>query len=497
MNATLDLNDRTLPRLAACATVPTYDRGRLAPGVVHLSVGSFHRAHQAVYFEEIAQQGLDEGWGITGVGLRRREMKAALDAQDGLYTVVTRSARGDEARIVGVITSYLFAPEERAAVLDALADVRTRLVTLTITAAGYKVHPDTGEFLSEDDAVVEDLASPAEPGTALGLLVEALDRRRRAGLPPFTVLSCDNMADNGAIVGSSVAAFASLRDERLGRWIEENVAFPSSMVDRITPGTTDADREMVERTFGIRDRWPVMTEPFSQWVVEDRFGQGRPPLDEVGVQFVDDVRPYALTKTRLLNASHSALGYLGSLAGYERMDEVMADPVFAGYIEEMMTEEISPLLPSTGIDLATYGATLRRRFANPAVADRLSRLCRSGSTKVPAHLVSSLREALEANRPHALLTLAIAGWCRYLRAVDAHGRPFPLDDANGDRLRALAVADGGDPRRLLADEATFGSLGSCTQFVEAVERDLRQLEVMGPRAVIAARIADDEQLLAS
>ena len=202
-------------------------------------------------------------------------------------------------------------------------------------------------------------------------------------------------------------------------------------------------------------------------------------------------------KTRMLNASHSALGYLGSLAGYERIDEVMADPVFADYIEEMMAQEVAPLLPATGIDLAAYGATLRRRFANPAVADRLSRLCRSGSTKVPAHLLSSLREALEADRPHALLTLAVAGWCRYLRAVDADGRPFELDDANGERLRALAGAAGDDPRRLLADEATFGSLGSCARFAEAVERDLDQLEAIGARAVVAARITDDEQLLAS
>jgi fructuronate reductase/mannitol 2-dehydrogenase len=497
VTTSLELNERNLPLLAARATIPTYARERLAPGVVHISVGSFHRAHQALYFEEIAARGLDERWGITGVGLHRREMKAALDAQDGLYTVVTRSPRGDDARIVGVITRYLFAPEERAAVLDALADERTRLVTLTITAAGYKVHPDTGAFLSEDDAVVEDLARPSEPGTALGLLVEALDRRRRAGRAPFTVLSCDNMADNGTVVGAAVVAFASLRDERLGRWIEENVAFPGSMVDRITPGTTDADRAMVERTFGIRDRWPVMTEPYSQWVVEDRFCQGRPPLDEVGVQLVDDVRPYALTKTRLLNASHSALGYLGSLAGYGRIDEVMADPVFAGYIEKMMVEEIAPLLPRTEIDLSAYGTTLRRRFANPAVADRLSRLCRSGSTKVPAHLLSSVREALQAGRPHALLTLAVAGWCRYLRAVDASGRPFPLDDANGERLRALAGAAGDDPRRLLADEATFGSLGSCPAFVEAVERDLRQLEAIGSRAVIRGRITGDEHLLAS
>ncbi len=478
-------------------SVPTYDRRQLKPGVVHLSVGSFHRAHQAVYFDEIAEQRLSHDWGVTGVGLRRREMKEALHVQDGLYTVVTRAPGCDEARVVGVITSYLFAPEERAAVLGALVGERTQLVTLTITAAGYKVNPDSGAFLGDDVAVIGDLASASDPGTALGLLVEALDRRRRAGRPPFTVMSCDNMPNNGAIVRSSVIAFASLRDERLASWISENVAFPGTMVDRITPVTTDADREMVRREFGVEDRWPVITEPFSQWIVEDRFCQGRPPLHEVGVQFVDDVRPYALAKTRLLNASHSALGYLGSLAGYDRIDAAMADPVFNGYIEEMMTEEVTPLLPPVGIDLAAYGATLRARFANRAVADRLSRLCRNGSAKVPAHLLSSIREAREANRPHDLLTLAVSGWCRYLRGVDREGRRIQLDDGQAHRLQALAVAGGDDPRPLLADQATFGALGRCPEFIRAVGRDLVELEAGGPRAAIAARIMGDERLLAS
>lgn len=493
----LPLNDRTLARHAARVSVPTYDRGGLAPGVVHLSVGSFHRAHQAVYFDELAERRLGAGWGVTGVGLRRRELKEALDAQDGLYTVVARGPSGDEARVVGVITRYLFAPDDGAAVLDALVDARTQLVTLTITAAGYNVNADTGVFQNEDPAVLEDLASPTDPGTAIGILVEALDRRRRAGRPPFTVLSCDNMPNNGAVVRTAVLAFASLRDERLADWIAQHVTFPSSMVDRITPGTRDADREMVERKFGIQDRWPVMTEPFSQWIVEDQFCRGRPPLDEVGVRFVDDVRPYALTKTRLLNASHSALGYLGSLAGYHRIDEVMTDPVFDDYIEQMMTEEISPLLPSVDIDLVHYGASLRSRFANPAISDRLSRLCRSGSAKVPAHLLSSIREARDTNRPHELLTLAVSGWCRYLRGADCDGRPIDVDDDNSERLQALAVAGGDDPRPLLADEATFGSLGTCPEFIQAVERDLLDFADEGPRAVIAARIGDDQRLLAS
>jgi mannitol-1-phosphate/altronate dehydrogenase len=488
------LNEGTLAHHSSQVSVPTYDRAALAPGVVHMSVGSFHRSHQAVYFEALARRGLGDGWALIGVGLRRRDMKEALAAQDGLYTVVARSPDGAEAQVVGVISRYLYAPEERTAVLDAMADERTRLVTLTITAAGYKVDLTTGAFREDDPEVLDDLASPSDPSSAVGLLVEALDRRRRAGRPPFTVLSCDNTPGNGAVARTAVLAFATMRDAGLARWVEEHVTFPSSMVDRITASTTAEDRAMVERVFGVRDRWPVMTEPFSQWIIEDAFCNGRPPLEEVGVQFVDDVRPYALTKTRLLNASHSALGYLGSLAGYHRLDEVMADPVFAGYVERLMDDEIAPLLPPVGIDLQDYGAVLRARFANTAVADRLDRLCRNGSAKVPAHLVSSITEARTLGRPHALLTLAVSAWCRYLRGVDPGGRRLELDDPRAADLQALARAGGDDPRPLLADDATFGSLGTCPRFAQAVHRDLLDLRAHGARDVITARTARDEQL---
>jgi fructuronate reductase/mannitol 2-dehydrogenase len=298
------------------------------------------------------------------------------------------------------------------------------------------------------------------------------------------------MPGNGAVVRTAVLGLAERRDEALARWVAEHATFPSSMVDRITPSTTAEDRAMVERVFGVRDWWPVVTEPYSQWIVEDAFCNGRPPLDQVGVLFVDDVRPFALTKTRMLNASHSALGYLGSLAGYQRIDEVLADPVFRAYVEELMDGEIAPLLPPTGIDLARYGATLRERFANPAVADRLSRLCRNGSAKVPAHLLSSVREARALGRPHALLTLAVSAWCRYLRECPHED----LDDPRGGELQALATAGGADPRPLLADEVTFGSLGSSPDFVAVVRQDLADLGTHGIPAVISARLARDEQL---
>lgn len=483
------LTARTLAHHGLRVEVPAYDRAALIPSVVHVSVGSFHRSHQAVYFDELAQRGNHE-WGLLGVGLHRRAMRDVLSAQDGLYTVVSRGAGEDAGRIVGIITGYLFAPDEAEAVLDALADERTRLVTLTITAGGYKVDAATGVFLAEDPEIVADVAQPHRPCSGVGYVVEALDRRRRAGLPPFTVLSCDNMPGNGAIARTAVVALARLRDEQLARWIDEHGAFPSSMVDRITPKTMPQDRAMVARQFGIEDRWPVMTEPFSQWIVEDAFCNGRPPLEEVGVQFVGDVRPYALMKTRLLNASHSALGYLGTLAGHERTNEAIGDPVFAGYVGRMMREEIAPLLPPVPeIDLPAYQATLLERFANPAVGDRLSRLCRNGSAKIPGHVLSSIREARLIGAPHGLLTLAVAGWVRYLRGVDEDGRALAVDDPAARRLAALAPERGGDPRRLLADERTFGSLGADPGFAAAIERDLRSLDRHGARAVVADRAA--------
>jgi fructuronate reductase/mannitol 2-dehydrogenase len=301
------------------------------------------------------------------------------------------------------------------------------------------------------------------------------------------VLSCDNVTRNGAITRNAVVAFAALRDKGLATWVAERGAFPDSMVDRITPGTTDADRAMVEATFGVRDRWPVMTEPFTQWVVEDEFCDGRPPLDEVGVQFVRDVRPYALAKTRLLNASHSALGYLGLLAGYGYLDEMMAEPAFSAYVGRLMDDEVAPLLPPVDIDLRSYTLRLRERFTNSAIADPLARLCRNGSAKLVNHLLPSIREARALGRSHAMLTLAVAAWCRYVRGFDERGRAIAVDDPRAAVLQPLALFGADDPTPLLAHEAIFGSLGSCAEFVAELRRDLQELDSHGVRAVVAQR----------
>lgn len=441
------LNEGTLGRHARRIAVPTYDRWSVTPSVVHFGVGAFHRSHQAVYFDDLAQRRVSLEWGLVGVGLHSREMREALSAQDGLYTVVERGAEGTRARVIGAIGNYLFGPDNPAAVVAALAHPRTRLVTLTVTAGGYA-------------AVEEDLERPR---SAIGYLVEALARRCHDGLPPFTVLSCDNLSGNGEAARSGILDLARRRDPGLAEWIESCGAFPSSMVDRITPRTTDADREALARDFGVTDVWPVMTEPFSHWIVEDRFCNGRPPLDRVGVRFVDDVRPYSLMKTRMLNASHCAIGFAGSLAGYRTIDEAAADPALAGLIERMMAEDVAPLLGDVpGIDLDEYRGVLMERFANRAIADQLSRLCRNGTGKMQTHVLSSIREARSLGRPHPRLTLAVAAWLRYLRT---QGEPAP-------------------------DRSVFGALARDAGFARELGEALLAIDERGIRAAAAGAVGE-------
>ncbi|WP_250037132.1 mannitol dehydrogenase family protein [Paractinoplanes maris] len=466
----LPLADRTLPSLQHRLAVPVYDRAALTPAVVHLGVGGFHRAHQAVYLDDLARLG-NSDWGEIGVGLRSTTMRDALGPQDGLFTVVERDGRGDTGRVVGSMVGYRYAPDDPEAVLRTLADRRVRLITLTITGDGYR--------------------RPAGPASAAWYLVEALSRRRQAGLAGFTVLSCDNVDDNGAAARAMVLELAAARDRRLARWIDAHVSFPASMVDRITPGSDDAARELVAARFGVADRAPVVTEPFRQWVVEDDFPYGRPPLERVGVQFVPDVTPYKLMKTRLLNAGHSALGYLGCLTGdYRTSSEAMANPVVADYLAVLFSEEIAPLLPAVpGVDLAGYQTTVLRRFANPAISDQLARLCGRGSTKMPAYLLPTLAEARRQGRSTPLLALAVAAWFCYLRGYDLNGSPLEVRDRLADELRALARAGGTDPRPLLARSGLFGALGDDPELVAAIGCALHDLEMYGPAATVCDYLA--------
>jgi fructuronate reductase/mannitol 2-dehydrogenase len=471
------VRQETLGLLSDRVTIPIYDRRELRRGVVHFGVGGFHRAHQAVYFEEIASSGVSTNWGITVVGLRSWQMGVVLRAQDHLYTLIERGENGSSGRVIGSIVDYVHGIDEPERLLKVLADPATELVTLTITGNGYNLD-ENGQFFAEGEGVAHDLTNPQQPTTVFGFLVEALDRRRRNGAPPFTVLSCDNIPGNGDSARAMVVGFASLRDDGLARWIDDHGAFPSSMVDRITPETTPEQRDELVHKLGVDCRWPVIAEPFSQWVIEDDFSQGRPPLDHVGAQFVADVAPFEVVKKRLLNGTHCAIGYLGSLAGHRTSADVMADPSFARFVEGFLGE-IVPLLPSPpGLDLEAYAGTVEERLENPEIADDLSRLCRRGSVKVPSYLLPSLTDALDRRHPHPLLTLATAGYIRYLA-----DQATEVEDPRCDELVELARKSQDDPRPLLAQRDLFGDLADSAAAVSELRDALAALR-SGPHAAI-------------
>lgn len=488
-NTGIKLHQANLSSLQSEIAVPTYRRDHLTPSILHIGVGGFHRAHLAVYLDDLAQQGITQDWGERGIGLLPvdKRMSDVLTNQDFLYTLVTRSGEEDIARVIGSMQDYLYAPDNASRVLEAMTNKATRIVSLTITEGGYNVDTQTGLFKADNLGVQKDLRDPNQPQTVFGYICEALDRRRRDGLPPFTVMSCDNLQGNGQITRAAITSFARLRDEKLAAWIEANVAFPNGMVDRITPQTTDADRQLVTHNFGIQDSWPVMSEPFRQWVIEDTFCNGRPPLEKVGVQVVSNVHPYETMKLRLLNASHQAMGYLGYLAGYRYIHHIMEDATFRTFIRRMMDEEITPLLPPVpGIDLDDYKATLIERFSNPKIADQVSRICTDGSDRMPKFLLPSLIEALETRRPHRWLTLAVAGWFRYLRGIDEDGQKIVVADPLSSDLQSLANEGRNNPRPLLSLHQLFGALGQNEQFVSELAEVLEQIETVGAKATLIA-----------
>ena len=491
-NRPIPLNQDSLSRLLPEVQVPSYERRSLVRSIVHIGVGGFHRAHQAVYVDDLCQDHGATEWGFCGVGLLAHDtrIRDALRSQDCLYTLVERSAAGDRARVIGSITEFLFAPDDPGAVIEKMASGDTRIVSLTITEGGYFIDQGSGEFQQDHPDIVHDLAHPGQPGCAFGYLLEALDRRRQRGMQPFTVLSCDNVQGNGDVTRKVLLSFAGLRDPSLKDWLSEHGAFPNCMVDRITPATTDADRALVRETFGIEDAWPVVTEPFRQWVIEDRFCDGRPPFEKVGVQMTADVHPYEMMKIRLLNASHSALGYLGFLAGYTYIYEIMADPGFRKYILDLMHEEVTPILkPVPGIDLDAYKETLVERFANPTIKDQATRICLDGSAKMPKFILPTIREQLARGGSVRRLSLAVASWCRFLAGTDEQGKPIEIQDPMADELHRHASTGGKDPRPFLGMREIFGDdLPKSTVFVEQVGDALQSLYAVGARATLARYI---------
>jgi mannitol 2-dehydrogenase len=470
--------------------VPSYDRSQVKVGIVHFGVGGFHRAHEAMYLDQLMEQGKALDWGICGVGVMPFDlkMKEAMQSQDCLYTLVEKAPDGSwEPRVIGSIVQYLYAPDDPDAVIEKMGDPSTRVVSLTVTEGGYNFHPVTGEFDASNPAVQADLAPGAVPATTFGLVTEALVRRRSRGIEPFTVMSCDNIQGNGHVAQEVFTAFARLRDPELGEWVEGNVRFPNSMVDRITPVTTDDDRLQISERYGVEDAWPVVCEPFTQWALEDKFSSGRPPLQDVGVQVVPDVVPYELMKLRLLNASHQAMCYYGYLAGYRLVHEVAQDRLFANFLLDYMNREATPTLaPVPGIDLDAYKLQLIERFSNEAVRDTVARLCAESSDRIPKWLLPVIRENLAADRDVSLSASVVASWARYAEGVDERGEPITVVDRLADTLQGIAAQQREDQLAFVKNRELFGDLASEPAFTEPYLNALDSLHTRGARATLEA-----------
>lgn len=457
---------------------PTYARDRITVGIVHFGVGGFHRAHQAMYVDRLLDKGEATDWGICGVGVLPgdRKMADVMAAQDGLYTLVLENPDGTrDARVIGSIVDYRFAPDDPESVVELLAAPSTRIISLTITEGGYDIAS------VDDDAI-----------SVFGLVTDALARRRDRGLPSPTIVSCDNIEGNGDVARDAFTGFADRRHPGLSEWMATHTRFPNSMVDRITPVTTPEVTAGVRDDFGIDDRWPVVAEPFTSWVLEDDFSDGRPPFDDVDVLLVEDVTPYELMKLRLLNASHQALCYFAYLAGYRLVHDAAADPALVELLRRYMDHEASPTLkPVPGIDLADYKRTLLERFANPGVRDTIARLCYGSSDRIPKWLLPVIRENLRTGAPIRLSAAVVASWARYAEGVDEHGEPIDVQDQLADSLVPLARAQRDNPTSFIENRSVFGDLVDDARFVEAYTETLAALHRDGAHATVQALLERD------
>lgn len=455
-----------------------YDRDSVTPGIVHIGVGAFFRAHAATYIDDILST--NPTWGVIGVSMRRSDTRDALAPQGHCYTVAVKGQSGVECRVVGSLLAILDATSQLDDVLAAMCDPGVRIVSLTVTEKGYCHDPATGRIDRDHPDIRHDLEFPEAPVSVPGLILRALELRRGLGVPPFTVLCCDNLPANGQTTARVVAGFAALRDPGLEAFVRNEVHFPSTMVDRIVPATTAADRALVLEETGLEDAWPVVTEPFTQWVIEDDFPTGRPDFGSVGARMVADVHDFELMKLRMLNGSHSTLAYLGYVAGYETISEAMEDSSLARLVREMMLEEIQDTLPASLGDLAPYAEQLLDRFANPELKHRTWQIAMDGSQKLPQRLLSTIRERLSNGRSIDRLALGVAAWMRYVTGTDEAGQPIDVRDPLAKRLRGVFEDAGWDAEELVKGYLSIGEVFSTdlplsTEFKELLVRHLDSL----------------------
>ncbi|MBN9243683.1 MAG: mannitol dehydrogenase family protein [Mesorhizobium sp.] len=488
---TTKLSLSNLASLPAAVARPRYGRESLKAGILHFGVGNFHRAHQVVYLDDLFNLGLGHDWALVGAGVFEGE-KAGRDKlakQDWLTTVVEQDEGHMSARVTGAMVDFV-TPADSAAIVESLADPSIKIVSLTITEGGYFIDPASGHFNPTHPDIVADSKNIAAPRTVFGIILAGLMRRRGDGIVPFTVMSCDNIPHNGRVTADGVVGLARLVDEDLAGWVSDNVAFPNSMVDRITPATSERERKILADEFGVEDAWPVFCEPFRQWVLEDRFTDGRPPLEKVGVQFVPDVSPYEQMKIRILNGGHAAIAYPAGLMDVHFVHEAMAEPLVRGFLEKLERDEIIPMVPPVpDTSLEDYYRLIDRRFSNPKIGDTVRRLCLDGSNRQPKFIIPTIADRLKAGKDAAGLALESALWCRYCFGTTDSGAVIEPNDPNWDRMRETARKARDDPSAWLAMEDIYGEVGRSKTFTAAFGGALNALWKDGTRATLARYLA--------
>lgn len=484
---TMKPTNATLKDLPATVAAPRYDRSRLTPGIVHIGCGNFHRAHMAVYLDDLFGLGSSQDWAIVGAGVRAGDarMRDAVAEQDWMSSVIELSPGNLSARVIGAMVDFVPVEEGNAALIAAMSVPAIRIVSLTVTEGGYFTDPDTGTFSPDHDDIRHDAKHPDAPRTAFGAIARALLNRRKAGVAPFTVMCCDNLPHNGHVTHDAVVGVARQSDPELADWIAANVSFPNAMVDRITPAT--GPRELaLAKSFGLDDAAPVTCEPFRQWVMEDKFPAGRPALEKVGVTFTHRVDLFETMKIRILNGGHAIIAYPGGLAGIELVHEAMADGQIRAFLDAILTREVLPIVPPVpGTDLGDYKQLIIERFSNPEVADTVRRLCLDGSNRQPKFIIPSIRDSYAKGTPSDGLVLLSALWCRYCYGTDEAGNAIAPNDPNWDMLTERAKAAKNDPEEWLAISTVYGDLAGNADFAARFAAALKDVWARGSRAVIA------------
>ncbi|MDO6818422.1 mannitol dehydrogenase family protein [Zobellia sp. 1_MG-2023] len=465
------LNSKNLSKFSNEALIPKYDRSTLKTGIVHVGIGGFHRSHEAYYTDQLLHDPANSDWGICGIALLDFDTKIynTLKEQDGLYTLIVKELDGTlTKKIIGSIVEYLFAPENPTQVIEKMASADVKIITLTITEGGYNYNEATGAFDFTNPLIQHDLENPRAPKTIFGYLTQALKLRKEMGLPGCTIQSCDNIQGNGLMTQKMLLSFVDIAEPELAPWINSNVSFPNAMVDRITPATSEKDIALLKESSGIEDAWPVVCEPFKQWVIEDDFISGRPAWETVGAQFVEDVVPYEKMKLSLLNAGHSVLGILGALIGYETIDESVHNKAIQAFLHTYMDEEATPTLGSLeGIDLKTYKQSLLQRFGNIYIKDQIDRICSESSAKIPIFILPTVHTQLKNGGPIEHAAFVIAAWAIYSAGIDEKGNTLNIKDALETILKEKALVAKENPAAFLEIESVFGKLNQSKRFVDS------------------------------